>query len=88
MYPVEIKGIEDIYFLQHEDYSMDISVVKEKGVDKRELAQIIGRRFSKTTRGVLPFSVRFTDAIRRSSKKYRIVDTKVVSDLNMPRKRG
>lgn len=85
-YTITIRGIDDIHFFQHEDYSVDISVVKNLGADERSIARGISGRFRKITDNAIPFSVQFKDVIKRKSRKRRVVETMVSSDLNVPRK--
>jgi len=82
---VLVPGIKDIYFLQHEDYSLEILVVKEENVDKYRIVNGLKKRMkeiSKNKKRKLKYKILFKDNIERRSHKFRVVETKVKDDIN------
>lgn len=74
---VFIPGVEDIFFLQNEDYSLDIFVVKGKKADAANLKRSIEQKAKELSENKLKVRVVFKDFIERKSRKHRIVETKV-----------
>ncbi|MBI2134871.1 phenylacetate--CoA ligase family protein [Candidatus Woesearchaeota archaeon] len=82
-FSVYLKEIKDIHFLQHEDYSLDILVVKEEGSDAQRISKEIRKRAKNLTKDRLKFKIIFKDEIKRGSGKRRVVESKIPSDLNV-----
>jgi len=79
---VVIPGIKNIFFLQHEDYSLDIFVVKEEKADSGKIIKGIVKRIkdlSKDKKDKLKYRITFKTHIDRKSNKFRTVETKVAS---------
>lgn len=76
---VVIPNIKDIFFFQHEDYSLDVLVVKEEKGDTDKIVKGLRKRLKKLSKGRLKFRIIFKDSIERKSKKFRVVETKVSS---------
>lgn len=77
---IYVRGIDDIYFLQNKDYSLDIYVVKDEKGDAGRIAEGIKRWIGNSSGGKdngLKYRIRFVKKIRRRNDKRRIVETKV-----------
>ena len=83
---VYVSGIEDIYFLQHEDYGLDVLVVKEKKGNANEIRRRIGNKLNqylKDKKGKLKYRIIFKGKVERKTHKHRTVETKVAAYKKM-----
>lgn len=76
---VLIPNIKDIFFFQHEDYSLDVFVVKEEKGNADKIMAGIKKRVKELSKDKLKVRVIFKDCIERKSNKFRFVETKVAS---------
>jgi|TARA_Y100000034_G_C6891421_1_gene410172 phenylacetate-CoA ligase len=82
---VYIKGIKDIYFLQHKNYSLDILVVKEKNISQDKIIKELKNLLNNSSNGEinkLKMKIIFKDKIERKNRKFTVVESKVKSILN------
>ena len=75
-----VRGIKDIFFLQNEDYSLEVYVVKDEKGDVSRIKEGIGEKIEDSTKegsNRLKYRIRFVKNISRRSEKRRIVETRV-----------
>lgn len=79
-FTVEIPGIKDIYFLQNEDYTIDILVVRTGERDADKITRAIRKKMDQLCGGKREkpiYKVTFCKEIKRKSYKYRVVESKI-----------
>ena len=79
-FPVAIPEIKDIYFLQNEDYTIDILVVRAKEIDPDKIIRSIRKRMDwlcRRKREKPRYKVTFCKEIKRRSYKYKVVESKI-----------
>lgn len=78
---ISIRGIKDIFFLQDENYNLNIFVVKEENSNADKIKGAIEQKVRTLSNNKLKIKIIFTDHIERKSRKYKIVETKVATPL-------
>lgn len=74
---VTIPRIKDIFFLQHEDFHIDVLVVAEKEADKKQIRERLETEMRTIIQGRTNSSIIFKDSIERKGRKYTRIKTKV-----------
>lgn len=72
-----ISGIKDLYVFQNEDYSLDVSVVKEENSDGNKVRDSLEQRLKLMSKNKLKIRIAFKDYIKRKSNKYRVAETRL-----------